>query len=212
MRPARQAGFTLLELILVLVIFSLVASLVVPVFLGASRTAGVQTGVDVADRNIARMIDELRSSLRSARVEEIRSSPDLPGIRYRLPDDSGDLDSDGAVVWGPVRTLAYEAVETIEEKRQGVDINGDGDRSDRFLRCRLTESIDGGVERALSGSSFLLDADSPYGDVDGDGEEDRPFTTVPGGLRVVLWSIIRADVTGLRRAQAEITLRNPQGE
>jgi type II secretory pathway pseudopilin PulG len=212
MRPSHRSGLTLLEVVLVVALFSVVGALLIPVFLGASRTAGVQTGVDVADRNTARLIEDLRTALRSARVESLSTSPDLPGLTYRLPGEGADLDEDGEVLWGPLRTLSFEPVETIRESDRDIDINGDGDRSDRFLRCRLTESVAGGAGRALSGSSFVLDADSPYGDVDGDGEADRPFTAVPGGLRVVLWSLIRSDVTGLRRAQAEITLRNPQGD
>jgi type II secretory pathway pseudopilin PulG len=212
MRSPRQSGLTLLEILLAVGVFALVGALLIPVFLGASRTANVQTGVDVADRNSARLIEELRTSLRSARVDSVSTSPDLPGITYRLPAEVTDLDEDGEVLWGPQRTLAFEPVETIRESDRGIDINGDGDRSDRFLRCRLTESVAGGAGRALSGSSFVLDADSPYGDVDGDGETDRPFTAIPGGLRVTLWSLIRSDVTGLRRARAEITLRNPQGD
>ncbi len=212
MKSHRQDALTLLEVMLVVGIFSLVAALVIPVFLGATRTASVQTGVDVADRNISRLIDDLRSTLRSARIEDLADSPDMPGISYRLPDeDAGDLDEDGEVRWGPLRTLSFESVETIAESDNEIDINGDGDRSDRYFRCRLTESVGGGAGRALSGSSFLLDAESPYGDVNGDGVTDRPFTATAGGLRVVLWSLIRADVTGLRRARAEITLRNPQG-
>jgi hypothetical protein len=46
--------------------------------------------------------------------------------------------------------------------------------------------------------------------VDGDGEADAPFTTSTGGLRVLLWSMIGVDVTGLRRAEIDVSLRNPE--
>jgi len=212
MRPDRRAGFSLLELMVVIVCFAIVATLVISVVLGASRSASIQTGVDVADRNLARVVDDLRSRLRSARMESLAEAPDMPGLSYRLPAETDDIDDDGEVQWGPLRRLQFEMVEAIDEASHGTDLNGDGDRTDRFLRCQLIESIDDGDPRVISGSSFVLDATSPYGDIDGDGQPDPPFTPADGGLRIVLWSLIRADVTGLRSAHAEITLRNRQEE
>ena len=212
MRADRQAAFSLLEIMVVVVCFAIVVALVVSVVLGASRSAGIQTGVDVADRNLARTVDDLRARLRSARMESLATAPEMPGVSYRLPDETAAIDADGEVQWGPLRVLRFEMVEAVEEAAHDTDINGDGDRTDRFLRCQLIESVDGGEARAISGSSFLLSAVTPYGDVDGDGQPDPPFTPEDGGIRVVLWSLIRTDVTGLRSARAEITLRNPQEE
>ncbi len=212
MRPDRRAAFSLLEILVVVVCFAIVAALVISVVLGASRSASIQTGVDVADRNLSRVIDDLRARLRSARIESLLEAPDMPGLTYRLPDETTDIDADGEVLWGPLRRLQFEMVEAVEESSHDTDINGDGDRTDRFLRCQLIESVGAGEARAISGSSFLLSATTPYGDVDGDGQPDPPFAADDGGLRVVLWSLIRADVTGLRSIRAEITLRNPQEE
>jgi type II secretory pathway pseudopilin PulG len=211
MGPRRDSAVTLIEILLAVFIAAAILALVIPIFVGTSRNASIQTGVDIADRAASRVLNELRSEMRAARVVEMTGGTDLPAITYRLPEAGSGLDVDGAVAWGPRRTLAFEVVATLDEGDRGIDYNGDGDRTDRFFRCQLRETVDGGASRAVSASRFILNADAPHGDVDGDGEADAPFVRVTGGLRIVLWALIREDVSGLRRARMEVTMRNPQG-
>lgn len=207
----RERGITLLEVVVAIAIAGTVLSLAVPVFVSSSRTAGVQTSLGVAEASAARLVSLLRSDLRAARVVGCATSPDLPAISYRMPLTGDGTDADGAILWGPLRKIEFETVEEIDEGDRDIDLNGDGDRSDRFLRCRLREAVEGEDSRAVSGAHFVLNAAAPHGDIDGDGLADPTFTPVPGGIRIVLWSLIRADVTGLRRTQIDITMRNPQG-
>jgi prepilin-type N-terminal cleavage/methylation domain-containing protein len=211
MNRTRNRGLTLLEVVVAVAIAGTVLSLVIPIFVTSSRSAGVQAAVEVAERSSARVIALLRKDLRAARLTEVASSPEMPAITFRLPQDGGGVDADGAIVWGQHRTIIFESVETIDEGARGIDLNSDGDTADRFLRCRLREIRDDGSSRSVSGAHFVLNADDPYGDIDGDGVADPAFTAYPAGLRIVLWSVLRSDVAKIRRASIDITLRNPQG-
>ena len=79
---SRQAGMSLIEVMLAVAITGTVLALIVPIFLSAGHAAAVQTCLDTADRQAARALTNLRKNLRYARVVGIATSPDMPAITF----------------------------------------------------------------------------------------------------------------------------------
>jgi len=150
----RRAGLTLVEVVgpTLLIAAVLSAAMHAAVDL-ASGSAVVRAGIFVrVDRALERIAGDL---------------------------ERGDLDpipAAGDSITIARTTIRFVTDRTISEAAQGVDLNGDGDRKDRFDLGHLEADRPDGTKEPLTGAWLLQPALNHGGDLDGDGVPDPIFS------------------------------------
>jgi hypothetical protein len=159
----RRAGFTLVEVVgsTLLVTAVLSAAMHASADL-ASGSEAVRADLFVrVDRALARTAGDLKRG----DLGPIPAAGD--SISYQVP-----ADCDGART-----TIRLVTDRTISEAAQDFDLNGDGDRNDRFDLGHLELDRPDGTKEPLTGAWLLQPALNHGGDLDGDGVPDPIFST-----------------------------------
>jgi hypothetical protein len=220
-RDRRAAGFTLIE--------AIIAAAIAAAILGALMQKTIDSGVgtEVVRANLFVRVD---NAIRRIAGDFERGELDPPAatgdsLAYQLPiDPDGDgsfLDANGAVQWGIVSggvplsggraTLQFVADASVDEALLAVDLNGDGDKKDRFDQGHLERRLPDGTVETLTGPWILQPTGSHGGDLDGDGRADPIFSldtssqktlahvalTVAIALAGKSWMVERVDKTFL---------------
>jgi hypothetical protein len=191
----RNCGFTLLE--------AIIAAAIAAAILGAAMhdTLYSAVGTEVVRSNLFVRVD---NAIRRIATDFERGELDLPGaagdtLAYQLPvDPDGDgsfLDASGAIQWGildngvPIAggkaTLRFVADDVLDEEALSVDLNGDGDKKDRFDHGHLERVLpDGSIER-LTGAWILQPNGNHGADLDNDGLADPIFSLDTSGQKTL---------------------------
>ena len=212
----RTRGMTLLELLLSIAVFAAIVAVAYPAFIGANNTVATSTTRDQMERKGDMLLDEVNQFLRSGRVVAVADAPNPPAVtvvRVRRDVAIEDLAGNGGAPWGADQeTLRFRPVRTLDEADLNEDLNGDGDRNDRFALGRL-EIEDATRLRSLSDTGLVMLGLPDYeGDLDGDGLPDPLFVVTARSVDIRLRLLTR-DTQGrfLKTAlQSTLRLRNPQ--
>lgn len=188
-----QNGFTVLEMAVVLAILAPVLGIAFSGMTSVMTTSAVAATEVGAQRQIIFTTKRLRDDFRKCQVTAV--APTGLSITYQHPVDPAGtglaIDAMGGIVWGakeaagPVAgasyTVSFVQDGLVQEMVLQTDLNGDGDMVDSYQVGHLQRTTTGGTLVDVSPSVFLVDAFTPTGDLNGDGQPDPLFAWTPGG-------------------------------
>ena len=203
-RPTRRGGLRLVD--------AAIVAVVAAVILGAAVVHGANRSGDGSGVVRSNLFARLDKALRSIAGDFERADLDPPSatgdsLAYQLPIAGGGAAAkrDPAVptVWGivandvPMRggraTLRFVADAVLDESELAVDLNGDGDRHDKFEQGHLERLLPDGAIEQLTGAWILQPAGDRGGDLDGDGKVDPIFSLdVNGPATIARLSLVVA--------------------
>jgi hypothetical protein len=192
----RSGGFTLVEALGATVItFTIVAAAIQSAIGAGSGTELIRSSLFVRTDDALRRISD---DLERADLDPLPGGGDR--VAFELPidaDGNGSFyDAHDALEWGAVvngkavlgaRTAFQFATDsTVDEATLGCDLNGDGDRLDRFDVGHLERVKPDGSVEPLTGATILQPAGNHGGDLDGDGVADPLFAVDTAGAKSIV--------------------------
>lgn len=211
-----ERGVTLLDMVIAVSIVVVVLAVAYPGLKVANDTMATSGSKDRMERAGDKLLKTVIEEIRAGRVADVSATGVAPFITLSRPMrsvDLADLSPEGGTPWlTQNHTLRFRQTSVLVEYEAKEDINGDGDRNDRFAAGFLELDDGASVRPILTRAQVILGLPTYRDDVDGDGEPD-PLFAVDRRSAVVEIHLISRDPQG-RLAQCEarcsVHLRNPQ--
>ena len=149
---ARRPGRTLMELLVILVILGLAASLVMPRFAAASSQAALKAGTRDVITAIGYARNQAASEGRSYRIEIDPSSGELQTLRFDPEENSDEPYVPHVGILGGTMTLPAGvsfARLAVGEDAGGIEVRGRSVAADASGKVTIQFSPDGTVDRAI---------------------------------------------------------------
>lgn len=232
-----QRGMTLIEMVFAMAIFAIFFTMMLTFISRLSEGAATEEMISDLDREADRVVFQLASVLRSARipgdapddwVQDLENDPTT--IKFFVPvdadGDGDDLDPNLDVEWGAIRedlnsgqyldaagdryytVYLFSQTGTYAETTRNLDLNRDGDATDTYRVGRLIKRYPACSLAAQR--DFILTSDIVLlGDFDGDGTED-PLFELNGSRITIDLHVCRTDVQEplVRRITTDVDMRN----
>lgn len=206
-----QRGLTLLELALTVVIFAAVLAVAYPAFHSANDTIATSNRRDVMERQGDRILREVQEFLREGRITSAPAANAAPEIRLVRVKSSLTLDeisAAGAVPWSATEeAIRFRPKREIRESDIGEDLNGDGDRTDRYSVGVIETEDERGVRPITETGEVILGLPSYDGDLDGDGVGDPLFAVDERSVEIRIHLLTRTAAGHYLKTELRGTLR-----
>lgn len=207
----RDRGLTLLELALTAVIFAAVLAVAYPAFHSANDTIATSNRRDVMERHGDRLLGEVRDFLREGRITSTPAANAPPEIRLvRVPSGLSldEISEVGSIPWDSTEeAIRFRTKREIRESEIGEDLNGDGDRADRFAIGVLETEDSRGVRPITETGEVMLGLPSYAGDLDGDGVADPLFEVDERSVEIRIRLLARTAAGHYLKTELRGTLR-----
>jgi type II secretory pathway pseudopilin PulG len=143
--PARNAGFTVVELMIVIALLGAVIGSVLAVMRTSTRAYGVGTTEARLESLAAQTLDQIASRLRASQLGTMAPvvAPPFSTSQITFQPSVGAVA--GATSWGPLERIAFQY--DPNDPDDGVDNDGDGFVDDG--RVVWTQDVGGANERSL---------------------------------------------------------------
>lgn len=212
-RPARKAGFSLVELMIVITLLGAVVGSVLAVMRTSTRAYGVGTTDARLESLASQTLDQIAGRLRASQLATMTPTLSAPFSGTQLDFQPSVGIAAGLTLWGPVERIGFEY--SPSDPNDGADNDGDG-----FIdegRVAWAQDVGGVGERSIvwaNGVAEYLRAETlDTTDENGNGLVDEQglcfnFDGTSVIVRLTLQARDASGVTLTRTVQERVYFRN----